>query len=223
LFVAQNFDTDVVIDLPDTPSRFFLQQTGDTSVVTQEEVLHSLRAEWVLDHPRLEEPDTDWISRLSAHLEYLVDLRTEHVREWISSNLLRFKAGHANIEELRRRFDSAAVELKANVQLCKMLCSSCHLLCLQGRLHDGPHNCLTNHQCVRHCEFLDDHSEGEILCGFPCVTLSSSRGVLMKVQSWTLWEACVSSEIFQGHTRLLMCLQMCCERALVRRTVSAEW
>jgi hypothetical protein len=52
----------------------------------------------------------------------------------------RFQGGHAAIEDLRRRFSTVLViEMKANVQLCRAQCASCHLLCIRSRLHDGDH------------------------------------------------------------------------------------
>ncbi|KAI0062821.1 hypothetical protein BV25DRAFT_1885018 [Artomyces pyxidatus] len=52
-----------------------------------------------------------------------------------------------------RKFDAAIVDLKSNVQLCKSQCTSCHLLCVQSRQHDGEHHCQTDHKCTHACSF----------------------------------------------------------------------
>lgn len=144
------------MDKTDTSARFFL--AGATMQdATREQTLATLRETWDQFNLRQMIPDIEWASNLSAHLDSLVDIRVEHVREWIALNLSRFQAGHANIEDLRRTFESATVDLKAGVQLCKAKCSSCHLLCVQSRLHEGTHDCQTSHECIHACDFCDDN------------------------------------------------------------------
>jgi hypothetical protein len=104
-------------------------------------------------------PDSEWVSNLTLHLDRLAEIRVEHVREWISLNLSRFQTSHANIEDLRREFESATVDLKAGVKLCMGKCASCHLLCVQSRFHEGVHDCRTSHECAHMCDFLHDESE----------------------------------------------------------------
>ena len=98
-------------------------------------------------------PDSEWIDRFVSLLHGLIDLRIRHVRLWLDSNLERFQAGHATIEDLFRRFDNMIIEMKANIQLCGVQCASCHLICVRGRLHEGDHNCRTTHKCVYDCSF----------------------------------------------------------------------
>ncbi|KAG1739641.1 hypothetical protein EDD22DRAFT_922084 [Suillus occidentalis] len=52
-----------------------------------------------------------------------------------------------------RTFGSATIDLKSNLQLCKLKCASCELLCIQSRLHDGQHHCQTSHACIHSCDF----------------------------------------------------------------------
>jgi len=106
--------------------------------------------------PRQFVPDSEWIGELASHLNGLIDLRINHVQNWLDSNLERFQGGHASIEDLRRRFDSLVIEMKANVQLCRAQCASCHLLCVRSRVHEGEHSCRTTHKCVHTCEFCGD-------------------------------------------------------------------
>ena len=144
------------MDKPDTSVRFFLAQAG-IQHAAREQALAVLRDTWDQSHSRQLMPDSEWASNLSIYLNDLAEIRVEHVREWITLNLSRFQTGHANIEELRRTFENAIVDLKAGVQLCKAKCASCHLLCLQSRLHDGPHDCQTSHECIHMCSFCDDN------------------------------------------------------------------
>src|SRR5579863_7609210 len=55
------------------------------------------------------------------------------------------------IEELRRTFDSAVIDLRARVQLCRSQCAICELFCVRSRLHKDSHDCLTSHECIHDC------------------------------------------------------------------------
>lgn len=166
LILLKNLDTDIPIDTLDTHSQFLLGTTARGA--ERESTLAVLCKAWDLYDSRQDQPDSEWINELSSHLSLLVDMRVKHVREWISSNLSRFKSGHDNIEELRRAFESAIVDIKANVELCKSKCSSCHLSCLLSRRHDPlqPHDCKTSHGCIHLCDFDEEHTEGPESCGY---------------------------------------------------------
>ncbi|KAH7884451.1 hypothetical protein F5I97DRAFT_1937890 [Phlebopus sp. FC_14] len=169
--VLKNLDTDLPVDLPDTPSQFYCGEDGIEQSTAREHTLTVLRTAWNQAESRQDIQDSEWVENLSFHLENIVNLRIAHVREWITQNLSRFQAGHASIEELRRAFENAVVELKSNTQLCKMQCASCQLYCVQSRLHSGPHNCQTNHLCVHACSFClelsGDYRECTMSAGHP--------------------------------------------------------
>ncbi|KIJ64834.1 hypothetical protein HYDPIDRAFT_111462 [Hydnomerulius pinastri MD-312] len=149
----KNMDTDLPVDLPDTTYQLFFAAGGTEHSASRERTLSVLRSAWDQHDSRQHVPDPEWIEGLSTHLETIVNLRIDHVREWLTQNLTRFQAGHASIEELRRTFEGAIVDLKSNVQLCKIQCAECQLLCVQSRLHDGPHHCQTDHLCAHECDF----------------------------------------------------------------------
>ena len=152
--------------MPDTTSRLFLAG-GGLHAAEREIALADLRHASNQSHSRQLMADADWSSKLALHLEHLVNLRIDHVREWITSNLSRFQTAHANIEELRRTFESAIVDLKANVQLCTAQCASCHLLCVRSRLHEGPHHCQTTHDCIYVCDFCNGLPAENKSCSMP--------------------------------------------------------
>ena len=131
-----------------------------------EKCLGSLLASYESEMPRQLIPDSEWVGKLASHLSRLVDLRVNHVKLWLDSNLERFEGGHAAIEDLRRIFDRLVIEMTANVQLCRTQCASCHLLCICSRLHEGDHDCQTNHKCLHICEFCEDSMKP---CGSTCV------------------------------------------------------
>ncbi|KAH7918945.1 hypothetical protein BV22DRAFT_1041330 [Leucogyrophana mollusca] len=160
----KNLDTDVTVAAPDTDSHFSLATGGAHQSEARESALAALREDWDQYHSRQMLPDAEWAEALSLHLESLVDMRIDHVREWVASNLSRFQSGHASIEELRRTLESATVDLKTNVQLCRMQCADCYLLCVQSRLHEGQHDCRTSHQCIHTCDFCDDPQGERKLC-----------------------------------------------------------
>ncbi|KAI6143621.1 hypothetical protein BKA82DRAFT_4181550 [Pisolithus tinctorius] len=86
--------------------------------------------------------------------------------------------GHASIEELRRTFEDATVDLRSNVQLCKLQCTNCQLLCVQSRFHDGPHNCRTGHACIHQCDFCKDGPGENRACSMICVVNAHLCGSL---------------------------------------------
>ncbi|KIJ09478.1 hypothetical protein PAXINDRAFT_87374 [Paxillus involutus ATCC 200175] len=149
----KNLDTDMPVDLPDTEARFFVANVEQLQNENGEEVLDALLTGWVDFDSRQFVPDAEWAEELSQYLEDLVDMRINHVRAWVRSNLTRFQASQASVLELQRVVESAIIDLKSSVQLCRMQCSCCQLLCIQNRHHDGPHDCQTEHTCTQKCEF----------------------------------------------------------------------
>ncbi|KAK0202722.1 hypothetical protein DFS33DRAFT_1436579 [Desarmillaria ectypa] len=164
----KNFDTDILIDDEDGDAHFFLDLSGKPSA-ERELTLDHLRCSWQHKHHRQEIPDGDWADALEQHLQRLADMRVNRVQEWIESNLSRFTATHATITELKRAFDNAQVDLRSSVALCRMKCTICNLLCVGSRRHDPdvPHDCRTSHQCIKPCEFTDEHTDEVKPCGFP--------------------------------------------------------
>ncbi|TFY77300.1 hypothetical protein EWM64_g6712 [Hericium alpestre] len=161
----KNMDNDVPIEKPDTEARFLLSGSK-VEHSDRDRILSTLRKSWDHFNSRQNIADSDWITELDAHIGSLVDLRIDHVREWIASNLSRFQTSHASIEELRRTFENCVVDLRSNVQLCKAQCASCHLFCVRGRLHDGAHDCETGtHRCIHICVFCDEQDFEERPCG----------------------------------------------------------
>ncbi|KAG1778913.1 hypothetical protein EV702DRAFT_1093073 [Suillus placidus] len=153
----KNLDDDVPIGMPDTSSEFSL--AGGSQSSSREDSLQVLSHAWEDYDSRHHISEDLWIENLIAHIDSLVNLRVARVREWISSNVARFQSGQASIDELMRTFESATVDLKSNLQLCKLKCGSCELLCVQSRLHDGQHNCQTSHACIRSCDFCASSGE----------------------------------------------------------------
>ncbi|KAF8837464.1 hypothetical protein BDN67DRAFT_983236 [Paxillus ammoniavirescens] len=165
----KNLDTDLPVDLPDTPHKLFIAGGGIEQSSSRERTLAVLRAAWDQQESRQYAPEEEWIEGLTNHLETIVNLRIDHVRKWLTVNLSRFQAGHASIKDLRRTFENAIVDLKGNVQLCKLQCTGCQLLCIQSRLHDGPHHCQADHLCVHECNFCMEPSGERKQCTMTCV------------------------------------------------------
>ncbi|KAI6030357.1 hypothetical protein EDC04DRAFT_2572165 [Pisolithus marmoratus] len=160
----KNIDTDIPIQFPDTQLRLFLAAGVFSQSETREQVLTVLRNSWDRHETRQNLPDPEWADSLSQYLEQIVTMRIDHVREWLTQNLSRFQTTHASIEELRRTFDDATVDLRSNVQLCRLQCADCQLLCVQSRLHDGPHSCRTDHVCIHLCDFCKESTGDRRAC-----------------------------------------------------------
>ncbi|KAI0280129.1 hypothetical protein BGY98DRAFT_965783 [Russula aff. rugulosa BPL654] len=189
----KNLDTDLIIESDDTATFFALSGRERIPQPDVEMHLAALREAWGRSTPRQSMQDSEWTSELAAHINRLMDLRVAHVRLWLDTNLQRFQAGHAIIDDLRRRFESMVIEMKTNARLCRVQCASCHLLCVLNRLHEGDHSCETTHTCAYNCRFCGGDPKtcgipaghpGEHvcvvnihLCGGPC-KLSGRRGCL---------------------------------------------
>ena len=139
----------------------------ETTAADREHHLSVLRDSWDLSGSRQLKGvnDSEWISDLEQYLTHLVDLRVSHVDLWLKSNIQRFRAESASIDALRRTFDSAVIDLRTGVQLCKLQCASCKLFCIQSRFHEGDHDCLTSHECIHNCTFCDAELLAERICG----------------------------------------------------------
>ncbi|KAF8548833.1 hypothetical protein OG21DRAFT_1489038 [Imleria badia] len=124
----KNLDTDMPVDLPDTPHQLFIGGGGDHSL-SRERMLTDIRTAWEGESSRQYTTEDEWIAGLTQHLENIVNLRISHVREWLDQNLSRFQAtdggggSTARIDELKRHFESSIVDLRSNVQLCGMACA----------------------------------------------------------------------------------------------------
>jgi hypothetical protein len=153
-----------VIEGQDTEAQFV--RTGPDAPVTDREFcLGTLRGSWDRTNTRQHVDDSEWIANLAQYLIHLVDLRIARVEKWLKSNTQRFQAGNASIEELRRTFESAVVDLRTSVQLCRSQCAICKLFCVRSRLHQDSHDCLTSHECIHDCTFCQRDSFTAKPCG----------------------------------------------------------
>jgi hypothetical protein len=155
-----------VIEAEDTEAQFLLAGP-DAPVADRESCLKTLRDSWDQINSRQHVDDSEWSSDLAQYLTHLVDLRSALVDKWLKSNVQRFQVGNASIEELRRTFDGAVIDLRASVQLCRSQCGTCNLFCIQSRLHVGSHNCLTSHECIYDCTFCQRDFLIAKLCSQP--------------------------------------------------------
>ncbi|EGN93598.1 hypothetical protein SERLA73DRAFT_189310, partial [Serpula lacrymans var. lacrymans S7.3] len=87
----KNMDTDMLVNKPDTTSQFLLATVGELQNSERERALSTLRIKWDRHSNRQLILDTDWAEALSKHLEHLVNMRIDHVQEWIASNISRFQ------------------------------------------------------------------------------------------------------------------------------------
>ena len=152
----------------DTATTFWVDKLhNNSSILGKEDALRNICSSWPDYNSRLSVPDSDWIEKLSQYVDDLVTQRIDHVQSWIDSNLAKFGKSNAAMEELYRSVDAEVVEMRRAVQLCKIQCNNCHLLCLNARFHDGDHNCSTDHTCKHSCQFEDAHVDGPEACSLP--------------------------------------------------------
>jgi hypothetical protein len=179
----KNIDNDELINLLDTDSTFFLPISGrEPDPGEREAYLRTLVNAWDGHERRQDIPDASFVADLSDFLINIADVRVSRVRAWIDANFDRFQAGHASIDDVYHTLNNASIDLHANVHLCKAQCSMCNLLCIQSRLHEGPHDCKTSHKCIHACSFADHPEDVDTsalkLCGMRYVNCYLSRRFL---------------------------------------------
>ncbi len=163
--------------MPDTRAHFHIPENAPKGQPpSREDALQQLCTEWSSSGQRFDMSDTEWIEGLQASIDDQVDMRIQHVRSWLIANTVKFPPTHADIQGLHRTFDGLAIDLKAGVQLCRTKCNLCNLTCILSRQHNGEHDCHTNHQCPRRCQYTEgvDHDDQEP-CGLLYVLLYFSK------------------------------------------------
>lgn len=131
----QNIDTDEVIEHEDSDSVFWLGVHDDENPYARRDALLKLREDWTTDLERQHSPESDFVLALASHLQNIATTRILHVGAWIDSNVSRFASEHAEIQGLRRQFETLSRELASGVEICAMKCSTCGLRCLEGKRH----------------------------------------------------------------------------------------
>ncbi len=145
---------------------FYIEHLALGHTEESSNTLNLLQQSWPHFALRQEVEEDDWVDGLGKHLLRLADSRIAHVMDWLNTNTSRFNSDIADFGSLHREFESLAVALTANVQLCQLKCAECNLTCLQGKHHEGSHDCNTSHACARDCNYKDEHKH-PILCGLP--------------------------------------------------------
>ncbi|KAI9437151.1 hypothetical protein H4582DRAFT_2058133 [Lactarius indigo] len=102
----KNFDSDLAVECDDTEARFAIYDREQPPSDEVEMYLVALLKSWKPGNPRQFMPDSEWVGELASHLGWLVDLRVNHVRRWLDSNLEKFEGGHGAIEDIRRKLNA---------------------------------------------------------------------------------------------------------------------
>ena len=130
--------------------------------------LQDLQASWPHFSARANaNSDQEWADALDLYLQNCVASRLDHVQHWLDVNTARFSTDPTTFQVRRREYEALAVTMKAGVQLCKLECAECNLLCLKSRHHEGLHDCSTSHCCTHQCVFAEEHSGEDTPCGLP--------------------------------------------------------
>ena len=162
--------------MPDSSCRFYLPDADDVGVESSQQrnayIQTLLQPVLQLDdQQRFSTDQNGWVQSLEKHLDDLVTLRVNHVREWLNLNMARFDQGLPQLLEVRRTFDNLIITLKAGTKICGLQCSHCQLSCISVYHHDGQHSCQTSHRCPSRCSYDNEHDDGSSHgCGFPWVT-----------------------------------------------------
>ena len=173
--------------IPGPPSNIIFYLAGANPQMLPEECLAALRASWEGRCNRFRMPEDDFLAAFNQYLQTLVDTRIHQVRTWLEQNTERYRE-NAEVQLLYRQFEELTKELKGGLALCGAQCAECSLLCINGRQHNGSHNCNTSHKCVHLCEFSDQHEQNAAvpICEMPYVVTSLQVELQLSFfQSWT--------------------------------------
>lgn len=155
----------------DLQSAFYLSDLEDdeeTASIRKEEQLQVLLQPFLSTSDQFSGAQAEWIKYLQERVQELVHARTKLIRAWVDTNLSRFDKDLAHVQGVYKKLEESSVKLMANVKLCGLQCSECHLACISVYRHDGPHNCRTSHRCLCPCDQANDHSQRSIpICGLP--------------------------------------------------------
>jgi len=148
---------------------------------------------------RFKMTEEDFILGLRSYLQDIAIARIEHVLQWLKVNTERF-GEKAEITVLFRSFDTWAKELRQSVTICGSKCSSCGLLCLEHKQHEGNHHCNTSHKCPHICSFTDQHVLSNTPeCGISYVLpLSEYLNAHYFLELVTLVDMCTSIALREG-------------------------
>jgi hypothetical protein len=166
---SQNYDTDERIESQDTPSQFYVEGVTlpEGQMCTLDECLRQLRISWPERVQRFSLDESEFLLQYKSYLEQLAEARINHVFSWLKANTARF-GEKSEVLTLFRAFDTSCKELRRSIQLCGSKCSSCGLLCLDHKQHEGTHNCMTSHKCPNACGFAEQHEGHDIpACDLP--------------------------------------------------------
>ncbi|KAG8962042.1 hypothetical protein FRC05_005629 [Tulasnella sp. 425] len=106
--VLKNFDTQELLDTPDTNVLFYLETSDEHRQERLTELLTPLGTE----------PARSNLDDVRRYLDNIAEQRILHVRNWIQSNISRFMpSDHSDIKALQREFDGLSTALLANIQL----------------------------------------------------------------------------------------------------------
>lgn len=166
----EHSDTDVILPL-DLPSSI-------TDLSTREEILDCLAEAFCCEKRR---DDPEWTLALAEHIVDLVVRRLQHVNQWVHSNIARFPAEHADIQELCRQLAQLSRQVHSETEICGTHCSKCRLLCIKGRRHNDVHDCRTDHRCSYQC------SKDSAQCGFRSANIRVS-GLKKLLTSYTKFQ-----------------------------------
>ncbi|KAG8783755.1 hypothetical protein FRC15_004586 [Serendipita sp. 397] len=165
----KDYDTDEILEDGSPGCQFYLEglrlpAIGDYSI---ERCLFNLRSGWKDRLTRFSTGEEKFIELYNVYLHDIAEERIKLVHSWLSANTTRF-GEKAEITSLFRTFDKLAKELRLSVLLCGSKCSSCGLLCLHHKQHEGEHNCMTSHKCPDICSFTQQHTDSDSpACGLP--------------------------------------------------------
>ncbi|PVF98363.1 hypothetical protein CPB86DRAFT_733118 [Serendipita vermifera] len=187
-------DTDKKIPSKDSGLILYLpriKHPEDGQLLSVDLCLENLRRNWRDHLNRYEMGEVAYIQAYKDFLAEVLKTRNEYVQKWIQVNTMRFP-DNPDISNVLQFYEELRKELHLSMIPCGARCSDCGLLCLDRRLHDGTHDCKTNHKCAGLCEFAEQHWDGSIpSCDIPaghtgrhaCNTMSHLCGLLCKLSA----------------------------------------
>ncbi|KAH8993666.1 hypothetical protein EDB83DRAFT_2325213 [Lactarius deliciosus] len=146
----KNFDSDLKVECDDTGAHFAISDRELPPPEKIETCLAALREAPSPGTPRQFISDPEWVGELASYLSGLIDLRVNHVRLWLDSNLGRFQelnAHHVTSSAFVVGYTTVTTVVKPLTRFYKVLRPSLKMLqCRtpwEARVigHEGDHMC----------------------------------------------------------------------------------
>ena len=156
--LLQNFDSSELImnDTPHWTDNLVLGTEVPRAGVSGP--FREFKKQYLVQHPRAAS-DSRWREAFLAMLRSALTRRSALTEDWLLQNTSRFPPDNSDILQLKSQLNSSLIDMSRDFRICDAPCKHCHHMCLGLSLHEGTHDCDTNHDCDQACGYRNEHED----------------------------------------------------------------